>query len=199
VVYTVAEEKGVLERCTDIAASLPDELTFQLAFVAGPDGAPVVLIVPTWCGVPGQGDARLAPFLKLGTLLDSSVDAVRYGTSVAAFDAFIVNGQRTFMETSWLPALDSASIDAFIHAMEAAVSPGCAIITHEFRGAAARVGAKATAFGLRRDHVLVEILPALAARSDPLEEERHRGWVRATLQGFDAMAMRGGEPDFLAE
>src|SRR5262245_17427008 len=41
-VYPFAEAKGVLERCTDIAASLPEELTFQLAFVAGPDGAPVV-------------------------------------------------------------------------------------------------------------------------------------------------------------
>src|SRR5215831_13574151 len=61
-VYPFAEAKGVLERCTDIAASLPEELTVQLAFVAGPNGAPVVLIVPTWCGVPGQGDARLAPF-----------------------------------------------------------------------------------------------------------------------------------------
>ena len=197
-VYPFSEAKAVLERCADIAASLPEELTFQLAFVAGPDGTPVVLIVPTWCGVPGQGDARLAPFLKLGTLLDSSVDAVRYGTSVAAFDAYIVNGQRTFMKTCWLPALDSASIDAFIHAMEAAVSPGCAIITHEFRGAAARVGAKATAFGLRRDHVLVEILAAFADRSDPLEEERHRGWVRATLQGFDAVALPGGYPNLLA-
>jgi FAD/FMN-containing dehydrogenase len=197
-VYPFSEAKAVLERCTDIAASLPEELTVQLAFVAGPDGAPVVLIVPTWCGVPSQGDARVAPFLELGTLLDSTVDAVRYGTSLAAFDAFIVNGQRTFMETCWLPALDSASIDAFIHAMETAVSPGCAIFIHEFRGAAARVPAKATAFGLRRNHVLVEILATFADRSDQAEEERHRRWARATVHAFDAMALPGGYPNLLA-
>jgi hypothetical protein len=156
------------------------------------------LIVPTWCGLPGQGDARVAPFLELGTLLDSTVDAVRYGTSLAAFDAFIVNGQRTFMETCWLPALDSASIDAFIQAMETAVSPGCAIFTHEFKGAAARVPAKATAFGLRRDHVLVEMPASFADRSDPLEEERHRRWIQATRQAFDAMALPGGYPKLLA-
>jgi len=197
-VYPFSEAKAVLEGCTDIAASLPDELTVQIGFVASPDGTPVVLIVPTWCGSSGQGDARVAPFLKLGTLLDSTVDAVRYGTSLAAFDAFIVNGQRTFMETCWLPALDRAGIDAFIQAMETAVSPGCAILTHEFRGAAARVAANATAFGLRRDHVLVEILAAFADRSDGLEEERHRRWAHVTRQAFDAMALPGGYPNLLA-
>ena len=47
-----------------------------------------------------------------------------------------------------------------------AVSPGCAIVTHEFRGAASRVLVEATAFGLRRDHVLVEILATFPDRSD---------------------------------
>ena len=196
-IYPFSEAKAVLEGCTDIAASLPEELTIQVGIVGSPDG-PVVLIVPTWCGSPGQGDAYVAPFLTLGTLLDSSVDAVRYGTSLAAWDAFIVNGQRVFMDTCWLPALDSASIDAFIQAMETAVSPGCAILTHGFRGAAARVPAKATAFGLRRDHVLVEILATCADRSSPLEEERHRRWTHATRQAFDAMALPGGYPNLLA-
>ena len=124
---------------------------------------------------------QVAPLLKLGTLLDNTLDAVRYGTSLAAFDAYLVNGQRTFMETCWLPALDSGSIDVLIEAMATAVSPGCAIFTHEFRGAASRVPAEATAFGLRRDHVLVEILATFADRSDQLEEQRHRQWARATL------------------
>jgi hypothetical protein len=103
------------------------------------------------------------------------------------------------METCWLPALDSGSIGVFIEAMETAVSPGCAIFTHEFRGAASRVPAAATAFGLRRDHVLVEILAVFADRSDRLEELRHRRWGRATLESFDAMALPGGYPNLLAE
>lgn len=34
--------------------------------------------------------------------------------------------------------------------------------------------AEATAFGLRRDHVLVEILATFVDRSDEAEEQRHR-------------------------
>src|SRR5215467_451112 len=138
-IYPFSEAKSVLEGCIDIAASMREDLTVQLGFVVGPDNAPVILVVPTWCGPPGQGDAQVAPLLKLGTMLDNTVDAVRYGASLAMFDAYIVNGQRTLMETCWLPALDGRSIDVFIEAMETAISPGCAVFTHEFRGAASRV------------------------------------------------------------
>jgi FAD/FMN-containing dehydrogenase len=197
-IYPFSEAKAVLERAADLAARMPEGLTFQLAIVAGANGARVVLVVPTWCGPPGEGEARMAPFLKLGTLLAGPVDAMPYGASLTAFDPYLVDGQRTFMETCWLPALDGRSIDAFIAAMASAVSPGCAIFTHEFRGAASRVPAAATAFGLRRDHVLVEILTAFADRSDPLEERRHQRWARATLRAFDAMALPGGYPNLLA-
>ena len=72
------------------------------------------------------------------------------------------------METCSLPALDG--IDVFIQAMEMAVSPGCAIFMHEFKGVAARVPAEATAFGVRREHVLIEILTVCSDCADPGEE-----------------------------
>jgi Berberine and berberine like len=74
--------------------------------------------------------------------------------------------------------------------------PGCAIFTHEFRGAASRVAEVATAFGLRRDHVLVEIL-ATFGDSDELQEQRHRQWVQATRRAFDPIALPGGYPNLL--
>jgi hypothetical protein len=122
---------------------------------------------------PREGEARTAPFVKLGTVLAGAVQPTSYRASLAAFDPYVVNGQRVYMETCWLPTLDSPSIDPFIQAMESAVSPGCAIFTHEFKGAASRVPDGATAFGHRRDHVLVEILATFADRADKLEEQRH--------------------------
>ena len=52
------------ERCADIAAAAPEDLTVQVGCVVGPDGAPVVMVVPTWCGPPEEGEARIAPFLE---------------------------------------------------------------------------------------------------------------------------------------
>jgi FAD/FMN-containing dehydrogenase len=197
-VYPFSEAKSVLEGCIDIAASTPEELTIQLGFIVGPTGAPVVLVVPTWCGPPGQGDAHVAPLLKLGTVLDNTLDAMRYGASLATFDAYITNGQRALIETCWLPALDSRSIDVIIEAMKTAVSHGCAIFTHEFRGAASRVAPGATAFGLRHQHCLVEIVATFVDRSDESEEPRHQRWARAALAAFNAMALPGGYPNMLA-
>jgi len=196
-IYPFAEAKAVLERYAQIANSAPDGLTAQVGFVAGPDGAPVVFVAPTWCGSPEEGEAQVAPFLKLGTLLAGTVETTSYAASLNAFDAYIVNGQPVFMQTCWIPAIDGISIDAFIHAIETAVSPGCAIFTHEFKGAASRIPATATAFGLRRDHVLVEILATLPDRGDDLEQQRHRKWARDALRAFDAVALPGGYPNLL--
>jgi len=197
-IYPFSQARAVLEGCIDIAASAPHELTFQVGLVAGADATPVLMVVPTWCGAPGEGEGRLAPFLKLGTLIVGSVNEMALSTALTIFDPYLVDGQRIFMETCSLPALDSAGIDIFIRAMQTAVSPGCAIFTHEFKGVAARVPVEATAFGLRREHVLVEILTVCADSSDPADERRHRQWARATLARFDAMALPGGYPNLLA-
>jgi hypothetical protein len=196
--FPFSEAKAVLARCSDITADAPEELTVQLGLAVGIDRTPVVMIVPTWCGSPEQGEAQLAPFFKLGTLLAGTAEVMPYGRYLSIFDPYIINGQRVFMETCWLPTLDRGASDAIIAAMATAVSPGCAIFTHEFRGAAVRVPANATAFGLRRDHVLMEILAAFADRGDQQEEQRHKQWADATRQAFGATALPGGYPNLLA-
>src|SRR5260370_31213737 len=196
-VYPFSEAKTVLRRYADAAPSMPDQLTVQVGAVAGPDGMPVILLVPTWCGSPREGDTHIAPLLELGTLLDNTLDAVRYGTSLSVFDPHIVNRPRTFVETCSLAALDGAGVDVLVESMAQAVSAGCAIFTHEFRGAASRVPVEATAFGLRRHHILIEILASFPDQSDRLEERRHQQWVRDTSHAFDAIALPGGNPNLL--
>jgi hypothetical protein len=196
-IYPFSEARMVLRRLAEATRSMPDALTVQAGIVGGPDGTPVIMLVPTWCGSQAEGDRHIAPLLELGTLLDNSVDAVRYGTSLSVFDPHIVNGRRTFMETCSLPAFDEAAIDVLAEAMAKAASAGCAIFTHEFRGAATRVPVEATAFGLRRHHVLIEILAWLPADSDRSEERRHQQLTRDTLRAFDALALPGGYPNLL--
>jgi FAD/FMN-containing dehydrogenase len=197
-VYPFAEARSVLRGCADIAASSPEDLTVELGCIGGADGQPVVIIHPTWCGLPADSEARVAPFLKLGTLLAGNLEVMSYGGSLTLYDPYIVNGQRVFMETCWLPSLENTGIDVLVETMASAVSPGCAVFTHEFKGAASRVAAEATAFGLRRDHVVVEILATFVDRSDKEEEQRHRQWARATRQAFAPIALPGGYPNFLA-
>src|SRR5262249_1067580 len=136
--------------------------------------------------------------LGLGTLITNTLTATAYGASLAIFDPFVATGQRVFMETCWLPTLNSQGIDAVIRAMATAPSPGCAILTHDFRGAASRVPPAATAFGLRRDDVLVEVLASFTDRSESGDERWYRRWVQASRRAFDGLALPGGYPNFLS-
>src|SRR6516162_1108361 len=195
-VYPFAEARAVLRRSTDIAASGPEELTVQFGCIRGPDGKPVVIVLPTWCGLPADGEARVAPFLKLGTLVAGNLEAMSYGTLLTLYDPYIVNGRRVFMDTCWLSELDNANIDVFVGAMDSAGSAQCALITHEFKGAASRVPAEATAFGLRRDHVVVEISPPSVNRPDKKENQRHPQGPRPTHQPSPPPALPAEYPIF---
>ena len=194
--YPLAEARSVLEICTAVAASAPDEFSVQLGIVGAPDGSFAVLVIPTWCGELEEGESWLAPMLDLGTLLDGSIEQKSYGALLRTFDGFVADGLRVFADCCWLPALDSASIDALVSAMKNAVSPGCAIFTHDFRGAATRVPLDATAFGLRRDHILVEILAMLPEGSGLRDELAHLDWIRNTREAFRG-ALPGGYPNML--
>jgi FAD/FMN-containing dehydrogenase len=196
-IYPFAEAATVLASAIALTAEAPNELSVQFVLAADPMGAPMVLVVPAWCGDPADGQRWLAPFLKLGTLIAGSIARQNYGMLLAAFDAQIVNGRRTTMETCSLPAFDRASIDTFVGAMARAPSPGCMLVTHEFKGAACRVAPDATAFALRRDHVLVEIVAAVIDNDNPADALKHSQWARRTWESFTT-ALPGGYPNLLA-
>jgi len=171
--FPFVEARAVLEGCIDNHGDCAEELD-------GPARAgwrPLMAFrwpwfVPTWCGLLAQGEARLAPFLGLGTLVTSTLAATALWH--LARNIRSVSSRPETNAYSWRRAgfqtLDNKSNRRISFARWAtAASPGCAIITHEFRGGQPRVlpGGGATAFGLRRDHVLVEILASFADRSEP--------------------------------
>src|SRR4029077_8925617 len=89
-VYPFSEAEELLQRCVALAASAPDELSMQLGLIAAPTGTVAVMVAPTWSGPPEQGEARLAPFLKLGTLLAGQIERKSYGALLATFDPYFV-------------------------------------------------------------------------------------------------------------
>jgi FAD/FMN-containing dehydrogenase len=189
--FPFAEAASVLGSCADYAAGAADELNIQVGFMAGPDGAPILFLAPTWSGEPAQGEAAIAPLTKFGTPVNTDIGKRPYGELLGMFSSFVVNGRGVYIDTSLLPRLDGGAIDILVAAMKQAPSPGCAIVTHDFRGAASRVAADATAFGLRRDHVLVEIIAIFADRSDAEAAFRHRQWAETTRKALAPIALPG--------
>jgi FAD/FMN-containing dehydrogenase len=195
-VYPFSEARTVLEACNALTATAPDELTVQIVTTADPSGTLVVMVIPIWSGLAERAETALEPFQRLGTLLAGKLERKSYGAFLSVFDPFVVNGLQVAMDTCSVPSLDHDAVDTIIHGMETAVSPGCAIITHEFRGAASRVSDSETAFGVRRDHVMLEMLATCPHQADGMNEALHRSWARRTRQTF-TMALPGGYPNFL--
>jgi hypothetical protein len=149
-------------------ATAPEELTVQLGLIGGPDGVPLVMVVPTWSGLPEQGDARLAPFLGLGTLVDQHLGCnglrhlARNLRSVSRDRPTRVHGDVLASERSTARG-STPSFARWRRRLHRAVPSS----PHEFRAPPRACRLAATAFGLRRNHVLVEILASFTDRSEP--------------------------------
>ena len=70
---------------------------------------------------------------------------------------------------------------------------------HHFHGAASRVQPTATAFALRRDHLLVELVAAWPSDqpADDREGEQHRAWLRGLTDALQPFTLPGGYPNLL--
>ncbi|HKA86743.1 MAG TPA: FAD-binding oxidoreductase [Haliangiales bacterium] len=196
ILYPVEQAEAVLTGSAELLASAGDDLTAQVGFISGPSGEPMIFITPTWCGAPDEGEQRVAPLTRLGTPLVANLNASPPGMANTLFDAHIVNGLRVYMETRTLPSLSRGAIAALIDSIATRPSPGCFAVTHEFRGAPARVPVEATAFGLRSEHVVVELVAVTDSDSDA---EAHRAWAKATSEALAPFARPGGYANFLVD
>jgi hypothetical protein len=94
---------------------------------------------------------------RLGSPILTQVGPMTFGEMLGVFDAQIVNGRYCAMKTRWLFELTPT---VSVAAGSARTSPMSMIVLHRLRGTATRVSPTATAFGMRREHFMLEIIAA---------------------------------------
>ena len=195
ILFPLAQAGAVLRGYAEIAAAAPDELTVMTGFLyAG--GQMLLFLFPAWSGDPARGQDAIAALQRLGTPVMTQVAPMPYAGVLGMFDASVVNGRHHALATRWLPALTNEVAAMLTAAAVSATSPFSVIAVHHFHGAAARVPAQDTAFALRRDHLLVEILAAW--EPSPHEDgTAHRAWAEDLSGQLAASALPGGYPNLL--
>ena len=178
----------------EIIAAAPDELTVMAGFLTGPGGAPVVFLAPTWSGDLVADEAAVAPLTRLGTPLMTGIAPMPYPDLLRMFEAGSAAGNRYALGTRWLPELTDDAIAAFIDGAVTRSSPMSLLALHQFHGAASRVAADATAFAVRRDHLLAEVI---AAWSPDESDGPHVEWIKTTTTALAPGALPGGYPNIL--
>ena len=141
VVYDWNEASAVLRRYASFAATAPDELGVSVGAMSGPDGEPVIMVVPLWNGERRQGERAMEDVRAFGAPLSAQIGPATYADLLAQFDAWVeaAEGCHWALRTRSLPALTAGAADAIISAKARATSPYCAVFWHHFHGAATRM------------------------------------------------------------
>jgi FAD/FMN-containing dehydrogenase len=198
ILFPWSEAESVLRGHAEIMASAPEELSALVVLASLPDGSPVVVLGPVWTGDPAWGPKVVARLEGLGTPIMSQVGPMAYGDLLRLFDAQAVEGRHYALKTRWLAELTPEVISSIVAAGTARTSPFSVIALHHFHGPGARVPLESTAFGLRQEHFLMEIIAAW----EPVGQEKsgaHRQWVSDLFAAVAPHALPGGYPNFLTQ
>jgi FAD/FMN-containing dehydrogenase len=193
ILFPWSDADRVLTGYPDKAASAGNDLTVLAGIFCLPDGNPTLFLAPAWTGEPAQGEAIMASLQALGTPIHTQIGTMSYQGLIHSFDTRVVNGRHYALQTRWVPALTSKVISAIIESGSNLSSPFSTIILQHFRGAAAQIPLEATAFGLRREHFLVEIIAAW----DGGDGTNHRSWARDLSNALAPVSLPGGYPSML--
>ncbi|MFI6257311.1 FAD-binding oxidoreductase [Micromonospora zamorensis] len=196
IMFALAEAPAVLRGYGALIAEAPDELTVMTGFLPGPAGEPVIFVCPFYSGPDLDAGLPWMDRLRaLGTPLVDQIAPMPYADALRMFDGGMVDGNHYLLRTRWLPALTASTVDVLVDAARQVSSPFSALAVHHFHGAATRVRLADTAFGLRTDHLLTEIIAVWA----PGDQARpHREWAEHTSAALAPHALPGGYPNLLA-
>jgi FAD/FMN-containing dehydrogenase len=198
IVYPWSEAAGVLNRYAAFAATVPDELSVPVGIIPGQDGQPMLLCLPLWNGDKCRGEDIMRDLQALGRPQFAQVEPMTYGDMLARFDASLdeMAGCHWEARTRSLHALTPEAIEVIIEAVTRKTSPYSLVNWHHFHGAATRVAPDATAFGLRRDHFMVEIFGGWKPGGN--NEVEHRQWAHDLWESLAPFSLPGGYASFLA-
>jgi FAD/FMN-containing dehydrogenase len=189
--YPLEQARTVLRKFNEFITTAPNELTIRSGFLQTPDGATALFLSPTYCGAIAAGEQIIAPLRTFGNLLVDQVQPVTYNDLIHQLDVFTPAGRHYYLQTRSLAGLQTETIEVLIEQGLPLPSPFSTINIHHFHGVASRVGVSETAFALRQNHLMIEIIAAWELQS-PDEEQRHLQWAQHISRSLAPYAFKGG-------
>jgi FAD/FMN-containing dehydrogenase len=185
-----------LSRYAEVVHSASKNLSVVVGMISMPDGSPSLFLAPVWAGDEAEGEAVIERLKRCGNPIHAHAMSMGYRDLVQSFDDRIATGLNYALETRWIPSLNAETIPALIEAAESRSSPMSTIILQHFRGTATQIPLDDSAFGLRREHVLVEFIASWRP-SDGDDGSSHRDWAENASKALAPMSLPGGYPNIL--
>jgi FAD/FMN-containing dehydrogenase len=176
ILYPRAAAVDVIRHFRDFMASAPDELTAYVALLHGPDGSPLVGVIPCYCGSVSEGERILQPLRKFGSPVMDGIQAMAFPVMQSLLGPSFPDGNQNYWKSTLQRELPDDAISAIVDHTNGLNSPLSVVAIEYYGGAAGRVPNEATAFPHR--DLPWDIL-FIAQWTDKAQTDVHRGWARA--------------------
>ena len=185
--YPRSAAMDLLLRYRDVTLTVPDELTAYAALMTG-HGAPLAAIAFCHCGARSQAAGASKQFFLAQAPMADMTGEKKYSEVQSMLDFTAPAGLHYYFKCPFLRDLTDEAIRTIVECSRSAPTEQTQVVIEHMHGAASRVPATDTAFGLRRDHYSINIMPAW---NDPGHAEKCIAWAR----GFSARLESLGASD----
>ncbi len=191
-VFPLHRAKDVLLYAQKLLALHPFELSLFSGLATIPGHGPMLFMEPLWTGNSSRGD-------RIVEELQTRFGATALGLAWAPYKTTFNDEQeekshpRGFhydLRTRFARAINAEILDVLIAAAERFTSPYSVILLHDFHGRASQIEAAATAFRLRENHTLVEVISAWSP-DDAKSSAVHEGWRAQTVRELAPYVLPG--------
>src|SRR4051812_3439706 len=205
VFYPAEEAEQVLRGYRAACAAAPDELTTLAILTTAPPvpflpesvhGKPIVAVGGCWSGDLDAGDGATAPFRSLGTVISDVFAPNPYAGWQQALDPLWPRGLQNYFRSAFLRTADDAALRVLHDGFQTLPNGLSEIHLHHMGGAVNRVSSGATAFAMRDQEFIVNVVTRTpTADGFPETVEWSRGVISAL--GADAATYVNftGEPN----
>lgn len=166
----------VIRHFRDFMVSARDELTAYVALLHGPDGSPLVAVIPCYCGNVADGERILEPLRKFGSPILDGIQSMPFPAMQALLGPSFPDGNQNYWKSTLQRELPDDAISAIVEHTNRIHSPLSAVALEYYGGAAGRVSNNATAFPHR--DLPWDIL-FIAQWTDLAQTNMHREWARS--------------------
>jgi hypothetical protein len=166
----------VIRHFRDYMAAAPDELTAYAALLHGPDGSPLVGVIPCYCGNVTDGERVLQPLRKFGSPIVDGIQPMPFPAMQSLLGSSFPDGNHNYWKSTLQRELPDDAISAIVEHANRLGSPLSFVVLEYYGGVAGRIPSDATAFPHRS---LPWDILFLAQWTDPAQTNMHRDWARS--------------------
>ena len=185
----------LLRQYRDITQNAPDELTAYAALLVG-HGHPMAAIALCHSG-EAEARAKACKEFQLETPPAADMTGAKKYTEIQTMLDFTAPaGRHYYFKCPFIRDLTDEAIRTIVDYAESLPTEHSQIILEHMHGAASRIPASETAFGLRRVHYSVNIVPAW---EDPVDAQRCIEWARGLALLLEPFGASDSYVNYLGE